>query len=431
VSLTGAGQVAGLFEMDGYYANDITAYEVLAGLPSVTLTNVLVDGFAGNPVNPDYVVEVSLDIEMVIDMAPGLASLMVYEAPLDPTTPYDELNRIATDNLAKQISSSWLITIIVNTPIPDQVYEEFGAQGQSFFQCSGDYGAFYPGVFQWSDDPYITIVGGTTLTTRKAGGPWTAETTWTPYSGGGVSSNYMDNYSIPSYQVGIDMTANGGSTTLRNIPDVALTADNIWVIADNGESGPVGGTSCATPLWAGFTALINEQATANTQPLAGFLNPALYSLGKGPNAALYFHDITTGNNTNSGSPSYYYAVAGYDLCTGWGTPTGTNLINSLAPLGLQIPPATGFSSSGPFGGPFSPNSQTYALTNAGAGSVTWSLVITSSWLSASSTSGTVVAGAHATNVTISLNSVANLLAVGTYSGTVLFTNLTTHGAQTR
>ena len=49
VSLTGTGQIVGLVEFDGYYASDITSYETQAGLPSVTLTNVLLDGFRGRP----------------------------------------------------------------------------------------------------------------------------------------------------------------------------------------------------------------------------------------------------------------------------------------------------------------------------------------------------------------------------------------------
>ncbi|HYG33346.1 MAG TPA: immunoglobulin domain-containing protein, partial [Clostridia bacterium] len=67
----------------------------------------------------------------------------------------------------------------------------------------------------------------------------------------------------------------------------------------------------------------------------GFLNPALYAIGKGSNYLTCFHDITTGNNTNRLSPERFFAVPGYDLCTGWGTPTGSNLINALAP-----PPST-------------------------------------------------------------------------------------------
>jgi len=428
VSLDGSGQNVALFEMDGYYGTDITNYEKLANYPYVPLTNVLVDGFAGHPVSPGAVIEVSLDIEMAIAMAPGLTSVLVYEGALLPTVPYDMLNRMATDNLAKEISSSWVITEIVNSPIPDQIYQQFGAQGQTFFQASGDEGA-YP-VFQWSDDPYITIVGGTTLSTRGTNGAWGSETTWTPFSGGGVSSPLLGNYPIPSYQLGIDMTTNMGSTTMRNVPDVALTADNIFVIADNGASGAVSGTSCAAPLWAGYAALINQQAYFNTQPLLGLLNPAVYTIGKGTNYRGNFHDITTGNNTNSVSPTNYYACAGYDLCTGWGTPTGSNIINYLAPLGLQILPGTGFSAVGPPGGPFSVTTQTYALTNVGAASAVWSVVNTTAWLNASATNGTLTQ-AHGASVTVSLNAAASNLAVGTYSATVVFTNQTSGGIQTR
>ena len=82
----------------------------------------------------------------------------------------------------------------------------------------------------------------------------------------------------------------------------------------------MGGTSCAAPLWAAFTALVNQQAAAASQPPVGFLNPALYAIGKGANYTTCFHDITTGNNTWSGSPNLFFAVPGYDLCTGWGTP---------------------------------------------------------------------------------------------------------------
>jgi subtilase family serine protease len=87
------------------------------------------------------------------------------------------------------------------------------------------------------------------------------------------------------------------------------------------SSGELGGTSCAAPLWAAFTALVNEQGALNQRSPVGFLNPALYGLGLGSSYAATFHDITTGNNTNLSSPDKFYAVTGYDLCTGWGTPT--------------------------------------------------------------------------------------------------------------
>jgi subtilase family serine protease len=125
------------------------------------------------------------------------------------------------------------------------------------------------------------------------------------------------------------MTTNQGSTTMRNLPDVALTAKDVFIIADNNQSETAAGTSCAAPLWAGFTALVNEQAANANRPSVGFINPAIYAIGKGTNYATDFHDIVDGDNTWSGSPAQFYAASGYDLCTGWGTPTGTNFINAL------------------------------------------------------------------------------------------------------
>ena len=126
---------------------------------------------------------------------------------------------------------------------------------------------------------------------------------------------------------------------MRNVPDVALTADNVYVVYGNGQSNGFSGTSCAAPLWAGFTALINEQAVAFGQAPVGFLNQQLYAIGKGTNYTPAFHDITTGNNVSSNSPSRFSAVPGYDLCTGWGTPNGTNLISILAPPAPSVPSA--------------------------------------------------------------------------------------------
>jgi subtilase family serine protease len=332
-SLIGAGQAVGLLELDGYYTNDIRTYETNANLPNVTLTNVLIDGFSGTPdTDANRVGEVSLDIEMVVSMASGLSKVIVYEAPNCCYYWVDILKQMQEDNIAKQLSSSWLFDY--DDPNADTVYQEYAVQGQSFFQCSGDYLAFYNGVTQWTDDPNVTLVGGTMLTTTGPGGSWVSETTWnngngTNGSGGGSSTSYMGNFSIPSWQQGINMTTNHGSTSRRNVPDVSLVAYNAWVVWNNGSKDWWWGTSIAAPLWAGFTALVNQQAAIYGEPMVGFLNPALYAIGTGSLYSTCFHDITTGNNTNSHSSGLYYATAGYDLCTGWGTPTGTNLINVL------------------------------------------------------------------------------------------------------
>ena len=227
----------------------------------------------------------------------------------------------------------------------DGIFVEMAAQGQSFFNAVGDSDAFTPGTadtYAPATSTNIVQVGGTTLTTASTGGGYVSETVWNwglfqgSYVGssGGISTYYP----IPSYQQGISMSANQGSTTMRNVPDVALTADNVYVVANNGaDNGMFGGTSCAAPLWAAFTALVNQQAVATGQTNVGFLNPALYKLGKSASYAATFHDTTTGNNFWPSSPSQFPAVAGYDLCTGWGTPNGTNLINALTTPPVPAP----------------------------------------------------------------------------------------------
>jgi subtilase family serine protease len=333
VGLTGNGQIVGLLEFDGYYTSDISTYETQAGLPNVPLQNVLLNNFKGNPGANNA--EVALDIEVAIALAPGLSSVMIYEG----NSANSLLSRMANDNRAKQLSSSWTFGINATT---ENIFRQFATQGQSMFQASGDDGAYTGLVPTPADNPNLTVVGGTTLSTSGPSSGWTTETTWNWFhtgmgsnaSSGGVSTSYA----IPSYQKGLDMGSNQGSSTSRNIPDVAMTADNVWVVWNNGSQGPFGGTSAATPLWAAFMALVNQQAAANGQPSVGFVNPAIYSIGKGTNYAACFHDITTGDNINpSVNPTNFRAVAGYDLCTGWGTPAGQALINALAG-GTNLPP---------------------------------------------------------------------------------------------
>ncbi len=281
------------------------------------------------------------------------------------------------------------------------------------------------------DTPYITQVGGTTLTTTRPGGSWVSEAVWNWGGGIGSGGGISTQYPIPSWQTNINMTANQGSTTMRNTPDVALTANNVYVRAD-GLNYNVGGTSCAAPLWAGFAALVNQQAAASGKPTVGFINPAVSALGATPAYPTAFHDITTGNNTSGSSPTRFYAVSGYDLCTGWGTSAGQNLINALAnPEALLITPATGFASIGGVGGPFTITSQSLTLTNAGTNSLTWTLANTSVWLDASPVGGTLTPGGTATTVTVSLNTTASNLLVGTYSATVWLTNLNSGVGQDR
>ena len=341
VTLTGKGQSVGLLQFDGFYPGDIAAYEALIGLNNPPKLVVVPVG-GGVPVPGTANDEVCLDIEMVMAMAPGVSTIYVYEAP-NPSPFVALLSRMANDNRSRQLSCSWGGG--PTNAAAEQIFQQMASQGQSFFNASGDTDAFVnssnPFTFP-SDSPNITEVGGTVLTTGpnsvyKSEKVWNDGTPRPPgYQGssGGISPNYL----IPSWQQGISMKANQGSTTNRNVPDVALTAENVWITYNNGSSGSSGGTSAAAPLWAGFTALINQQAARNSKPSVGFLNPPLYALAQTASYTNYLHDITNGDNTWPSSPTNFFAVTNYDLCTGLGAPNGLALIYALA----GKPISTGF-----------------------------------------------------------------------------------------
>jgi subtilase family serine protease len=358
VSLTGAGQVVGLVEFDGYTPGDTTEYQNLAGVsPLVPVIPILEDSVTNSagPANT----EVSLDIEMAIAMAPGLKQVSVYEGIYDTSVMNEIVTPTQGEPLPQQVSCSWGIggdRAIINALI------EMEAQGQSFYYASGDYGAFPPATTTNANNlplNYMTTVGGTTLTMTGAGAAWNSEVVWNggcgtckDATGGGI----LVNVPIPSYQVGVSMADNNGSTEWRNVPDVAACASGIEIVTTltftNGNPNipgvvtSVGGTSAAAPLWAGFTALVNQQANSEGKANLGFPNPAIYEIGQGPGLFYNdsFHDITVGNNYNAKSPNLYSAAVGYDLCTGWGSPTGQSLIDLL--IGLAAPVYVDFNYTG-------------------------------------------------------------------------------------
>jgi subtilase family serine protease len=141
------------------------------------------------------------------------------------------------------------------------------------------------------------------------------------------------------------------------------------VVIQTGKVIPVGGTSAAAPLWAAFTSLVKEQAANEGLPSVGFLNPSLYAIGGSSSYSNCFHDITVGNDTNTYSANLFLAYPGYDLCTGWGSPNGLNLINAL--VGFSGPifvdfGYTGGGSNGTYYKPFTTLSQGIsAVANGG------------------------------------------------------------------
>ncbi|HEX9048159.1 MAG TPA: protease pro-enzyme activation domain-containing protein [Verrucomicrobiae bacterium] len=455
-TLTGAGQSVGLLQFDGFYASDIAGYARAAGngRTNIVIQTILLDGFNGVPTTgPNSGSgEVSLDIEMAMAMAPGLSRIVVFEAGPNGFQ-NDVLNSMAANSSVKSLSSSWGWNGGPSTTT-DNIFKLLAAQGQSFFNASGDSGAFTVGASSVngvdntstanapSSSPYITQVGGTTLSMSGSGSSFASESVWN-WGGGSASSGGVSSYyAIPSWQANISMAANLGSTTQRNVPDVAMVADNVFVYYNNGSRGAFGGTSCAAPLWAGYMALVNQQAanTGNAPP--GLINAAVYAIGAGQNSSYSysacFHDTTAGNNYWSSSPNLYPAVSGYDLCTGWGSPNGLSLISALAgsvaatgavtQASLKISPPTGFAVTGPFGGPFAPTTSTFQLTNTTTAALNWKLLGLPVWLKASATNGTLAASWQ-TNVALSVNTGASKLKPGSYSTSLTFSNLTAHVAQ--
>jgi len=323
-ALNGSGQNLGLLEYYGTDLVDLTTYYTnVHQTNNVPITLLSTDGTSTSCVYRQGCddTEQTLDMTQALGMAPGLASLVMYIGSTDTAI----ISAMTTHSpLPKTIGCSWGWTPADPSTL-DPYFEKMSAQGQDFFAASGDNSTWSRRNEAWpADDANVVSVGGTDLTTASAGGPWKSETAWVD-SGGGISP---DKIAIPSWQklAGVINSSNHGSTTLRNGPDVSANANfTFYVCADQTTctANEYGGTSFATPMWAGYVALANQQLAADGYSTLGFIDPYLYSFGVGSNYHTDFHDITSGK---SGS---YSAVAGYDLVTGWGSPNGQGLINAL------------------------------------------------------------------------------------------------------
>jgi len=368
---TGSGQTVALVELDGYAPSDISLYKAEFSLPNITVTPVSVDSTpnlcgtnqnltcnAATESSDSGMDEVALDVDMVMALAPGVSQILVYEGINTLAGGVDVYNRIATDNTAKVISTSWgqdeqdlglLGLTFSHSESP--IFQKMATQGQTFYAASGDCGAYGKVAgnscitnagFHVDDpaaQPYVTGVGGTSLSGTLLS---PTEVVWdtTHGSGGGVSTDWTGT-NFPSYQVGVAGTA---SQTGRNIPDVALNSDpsSPYAICVAGTcSKAFGGTSAAAPLWAAFTALINQQRVTVGLSTLGFANPTLYPLGTGSSYHSLFNDITSGNNGLGGAG--FNAGSGYDNTTGFGSFKGDALISALSvvpPSPAPPPPPT-------------------------------------------------------------------------------------------
>jgi kumamolisin len=344
----GIGQPLGLMELDGFNPSDIATYDSHYGLATLPTAVVLVDGATGSA-GPGQI-EVELDIEVMHAIAPS-APITVWEAPNTDLGVIDAYNAMVTSDSTPSNSTSWGLcepaTPAAQMTTLDMIFQQAAAQGQSFFAASGDSGAYdcptlpaQPAVDHPASDPYVTAVGGTTLS-LSAGGGYGSESAWSwashipPQGSGGGLSIQFDR---PAWQSGPGV-ANTYSNMNRQVPDVALDADtrpgySVYTTA-NGTPGwyTIGGTSAAAPAWAAFAAILNQYrfaAGGRARPL-GFANPALYQLGSVSAPYPAFHDVITGDNLK------YMATAGWDYATGWGSFDAYNLVRDLT-VGTLPPP---------------------------------------------------------------------------------------------
>jgi len=279
-ALTGSGQNIGLLEYAGFDIADVNTYYANAKQTrTAAVTGISTDG---SPITCTEKqgcddTEQSIDITQSLGMAPGVTTVYVYVSDSSDTA---LLGAMSTDvPLPLQLSSSWTWSP-ADPSTDDPYFEKMASQGQSFFQAAGD-SAAYRGNAPWpANSAYVITVGGTDLETQSAGGPWLSETVWSDGGGG-----WGTNVTIPSLQVTAadDCNTLGGdcSKTDRDAPDVSANANfTFYVCADQTTctANYYGGTSFAAPMWAGYLALTNQQATANGDPAPGFINSTIYPL---------------------------------------------------------------------------------------------------------------------------------------------------------
>jgi kumamolisin len=288
-----------------------------------------------------------LDIEVVGAIAPG-ANIAVYFAPNTDQGFLDAITDAVHDATRKPsvVSISWggpeeswtqQSLTAMNSALQDAatlgvtVTVAAGDDGSTDGAGDGKLHVDFP-----ASSPYALACGGTTL--KGSGTTISSEVVWNEIAnnegatGGGVSNHFP----LPSYQNSAKVPAQPETKYVgRGVPDVAGDADPTtgYQVRVDGQNQVVGGTSAVAPLWAALVALMNEQLGKNI----GFVNPTIYSLGEGD-----FHDITSGNNDDSGL-GYYSAKAGWDPCTGLGSPNGAALLKALsgAAAGSQRAPIPG------------------------------------------------------------------------------------------
>jgi kumamolisin len=324
----GKGQTIAILEFGGgYRVADLNRYFSKAGIKPPDVVAASVGGAhnapTGKPDSADG--EVVLDIEVAGAVAPG-AQLVVYFAPNTDDGFTNALYAAIHDNLRRPsiVSISWgsreKDSTLQSLKDYDAACIDAAALGITICAAAGDHGSSDtdpPGTRANVDfpasSPHVLACGGTHLEAKN--GAIALETVWNTQDGWATGGGVSEIFKLPDYQksAGVPKSANPGGKVGRGVPDVAGNGDSEtgYEILVDGVASVVGGTSAVAPLWAGLVARLNQAKGARL----GFLHPRLYALGAGKG----FLDIVQGGN------GAYKAKAGWDPCTGLGSPDGEAL----------------------------------------------------------------------------------------------------------
>ncbi len=379
-----AGQTVDVIEYEPFAMSDVAAFDQCYfgadRTSQVTVTSV--DGGPGAGTGSG---EAALDIEDIAALAPG-ARIHVFQAPNmnGMSSSLDDENAIAEADDAGQVSTSWgLCEAALEQGAPgaqqveNEIFEQIAAQGQTVFAAAGDDGsdscaahggtAVAPGlsVLDPASQPYVTAVGGTTMTNAAeppreivwnngaaggaAGGgisaawampPWQESVAVTQTTADQACSDDPSGTADDYHVAGVPTTLTAG-TSCREMPDVSALADPQTGVAVRygGAWTQTGGTSSAAPLWAAMLAEINASSWCATPSGTGFAEPLLYQVASASAAgyAAAFNDVTAGDNDSLGvgGGGEYPAGPGYDLASGLGTPRVSNA-NGAPGLAAQL-----------------------------------------------------------------------------------------------
>ncbi len=304
----GAGQTVAILAITPFAQSDLDTFAAQNKLAPYQLQVVPIPA-SGTP-QPGRI-EFTLDPSAVHTTAPG-ANILVYELDCigsdTPACIILMLNHVVTDNRADIMTESLggCEPFLSQRDIfaREQIHATAAVQGITSFGGSGDGGAYCASRFSaplmqlsMRKYPSEVTVGGTTLTT----GPQGVETAWAG-SGGGESMYFPK----PAYQVGPGTPSDGK----EGGPDVAADARAPILVVFQGSPTSVGGTSLASPLWAGVQAVVNQARGGSRRGLV------LYDYYRRPQA---FQQITVGSNGG------YSAGPGWNFVTGLGTPNAVAL----------------------------------------------------------------------------------------------------------